>query len=219
MNLLNQVKHKIIQASIAKRFPLLNFGIKGFMSEEDSYFLYVSVLFSRPKSILEIGHFLGKSTAAICQAIRDAKYTTRFDSFDFPHQSIEAFEDYYSAIHKMPAYRASKAYTDIFDNGLNFTNVAKRNLENIGLASYVNLIAQDFRKSEYKSYDLIFADVLHDSAEILHNIADVLEFGHNETIYMFDDMNYQNISLIESQSKLTLIRQTGKVGAFRISSN
>lgn len=218
MNLLKQIKHKIIQTSIAKRFPLLNFVIKGFMSEEDSYFLYVSVLFSRPKSILEIGHFLGKSTAAICQAIRDAKLITRFDSFDFPHQSIEAFEDFYSILHKKTVH-ASKAYTDIFDNGLNFTNVAKRNLENIGLASYVNLIAQDFRKSEHKSYDLIFADVLHDSAEILHNIADVLEFGHNETKYMFDDMNYQNISLIESQSKLTLIRQTGKIGAFRINSN
>jgi len=218
MYLLNQVKHKIIQASIAKRFPLLNFDIKGFMSEEDSYFLYVSVLFSRPKSILEIGHFLGKSTAVICQAIRDAKFTTRFDSFDFPHQSTEAFEDYYSGIHKKTVH-ASKAYTDIFDNGLNFTQVAKRNLESIGLASYVNLIAKDFRKSEYKSYDLIFADVLHDSAEILHNIVDVLEFGHSETIYMFDDMNYQNIRLIESQSKLTLIRQTGKIGAFRISSN
>ena len=181
-------------------------------------FLYVSVLFSRPKSILEIGHFLGKSTAAICQAIRDAELTTRFDSFDFPHQSTEAFESYYSGIHKKTVH-ASKDYTDIFDSGLKFTHVAKRNLESIGLASYVNLIAQDFRKSEYKSYDLIFADVLHDSAEILHNLAEILEFGHNETIYMFDDMNYQNIQLIESQSKLTLIRQTGKVGAFRISSN
>jgi predicted O-methyltransferase YrrM len=181
-------------------------------------FLYVSVLFSRPKSILEIGHFLGKSTAAICQAIRDAELTTRFDSFDFPHQSTEAFESYYSGIHKKTVH-ASKDYTDIFDSGLKFTHVAKRNLESIGLASYVNLIAQDFRKSEYKSYDLIFADVLHDSAEILHNLAEILEFGHNETIYMFDDMNYQNIRLIESQSKLTLIRQTGKIGAFRISSN
>ena len=61
--------------------------------------------------------------------------------------------------------------------------------------------------------------MLHDSAEILHNLIDILKFGHNETIYMFDDMNYQNIQLIQSQSKLTLIRQTDKVGAFRISSN
>jgi hypothetical protein len=218
MNVLNSFKHKIVQASIAKRFPLMNFGIKGFMSEEDSYFLYASVLFSRPKSILEIGHYLGKSTAAICQAIRDAKILTRFDSFDIPHQSTEAFEEYYSGIHKKTVH-ASKAYTEIFDNGFNFTQVAKRNLESIGLAGYVNLIAQDFRKSERNSYDLIFADVLHDRAEILHNIADVLYFGHNKTTYMFDDMNYQNIQLIESQSKLTLIRKTGKVGAFRINSN
>jgi hypothetical protein len=39
MNVLYQVKHKIIQASIARRFPLLNFGIKGFMNEEDSFFI------------------------------------------------------------------------------------------------------------------------------------------------------------------------------------
>ena len=100
MKLINLAKHKVVQASVAKRFPLENANIKGFMSEEDSYFLYVSVLFSRPKSILEIGHYLGKSTAAICQAIRDARIDTRFDSFDLPFQSTQAFEEYYRGIHQ-----------------------------------------------------------------------------------------------------------------------
>lgn len=188
------------------------------MSEEDSIFLYTSVLFARPNSILEIGHFLGKSTAAICQAIKDSKIITRFDSYDLPHQSTEAFENYYSGIYKKAIY-ASKTYIDIFDNGLNFTQIAKRNLEGIGLASYVNLYAQDFRESEYKPYDLVFADVLHDTEEISHNIDDVLKFGHDDTIYMFDDMKDQNIQIIESQSKLALMRKIGKVGAFRIRSN
>lgn len=217
MNLLNRAKHKVVQTSVAKRFPLENSKIKGFMSEEDSFFLYASVLFSRPKSILEIGHYLGKSTAAICQAIRDAKVETRFDSFDFPHESTKAFEEYYRGIHQREYY-ASNAYSDVFNSGKNFTQVAKRNLEQVGLASFVNLIAKDFRESIHNSYDLIFADVLHDRAEISHNISDILAFGHPHTLYMFDDMTNHNIQQIENQSSLSFIRRTGKVGAFIISS-
>ena len=214
MKLLNEVKHKVIQSSVAKRFPLENSKIKGFMSEEDSYFLYVSVLFSRPKSILEIGHYLGKSTAAICQAIRDAKIESRFDSFDLPYESTEVFEEYYRGIHQREVH-ASRAYSDIFDSGMNFTQVAEKNLKNVGLESYVNLISKDFRESSQKSYDLVFADVLHDRAEIAHNISDVMKFGHTHTLYMFDDMKDQNIQQIESMSPLRLIRRTGKVGAFK----
>jgi predicted O-methyltransferase YrrM len=215
MHLTNLVKEKVVQKAVRLRFPLENFGIKGFMSEEDSYFLYSSVLFSRPKSILEIGHYLGKSTAAICQGIRDAQIVTRFDSFDLPYSSIEAFEEYYTTIHQREV-RATKSYTDIFDGGMTFTQVAKINLENVKLAEYVHLRAQDFRETENKDYDLIFADILHDKPEIEHNLFDIMKLGNNQTIYMFDDMEDQNIKQIESQSRLKLMRRTGKVGAFRV---
>jgi hypothetical protein len=208
-------KHKIKQKSVSKSLPLMNSHIKGFMSEEDSFFLYASILFARPKSILEIGHYLGKSTAAICEAIQDTEVPTRFDSFDFPFESTEAFEKYYGLIQNRLVH-ASKDYSVILDNGLSFTQIAQKNLENIGLAKYVNLIAKDFRESNHKTYDLIFADVLHDRGEIIYNLATILNFGNKETTYLFDDMKDQNIQLIESYSKLKLIKKIGKVGAFRI---
>jgi predicted O-methyltransferase YrrM len=215
MHLINLAKHKVVQKAVRLRFPLENVDIKGFMSDECSYFLYSSVLFSRPTSILEIGHYLGKSTAAICQGIRDGKIVTRFDSFDLPYESIEAFEEYYRVIHQREIH-ASKAYTDVFDSGMTFTQVAEMNLKHIKLDEYVNLKAQDFREAGYKDYELIFADILHDEAEINHNLPDVLRFGNNKTIYMFDDMNEQNIKQIESLSRLKFMRMTGKVGAFRV---
>jgi predicted O-methyltransferase YrrM len=214
MNLINLLKHKILQKAIKKSFPLRNVDMQGFMSAEDSFFLYSSVLFSRPKSVLEIGHFLGKSTAAICQAIRDAKLEARFDSFDRPYESTEAFEEYYRNIHQRE-YHAEKVYSNILDRGLTFTQLAQANLANLDLSQYVNLRSQDFREAEFSAYDLIFSDVLHDKAEIDHNIADVTRFGHNETIYLFDDMSEKNIKLIELNSSLKLIRSVGKVGAFR----
>lgn len=183
------------------------------MDEDDSYFLYVGVLFSRPESILEIGHYLGKSTAAICQAIRDAGLVTRFDSFDLPYKSPDEFEEYYSKIHNKKI-EASLAYSEYLGSGKVFTDSATKNLKQIGLDTYVNLFAKDFRDSGYQSYDLIFADVLHDSEEINHNLSDILKFGHSRTIYMFDDMKHGNIELIESISNLRAIRKTGKIAAF-----
>jgi predicted O-methyltransferase YrrM len=204
-------KHKVIQMSVSKRFPLENANVKGFMNEEDSFFLYASVLFSRPESILEIGHYLGKSTAAICQAIRDAKIKTRFDSFDLPYETTEAFEDYYKSIHQQEVH----ASVNLFPSGKNFTQSAKRNLEDLDLVSYVNLTASDFRESKFNSYDLIFADVLHDSSEITLNLPDILKLGTPKTLYLFDDMRQENIEQVERQSQLRLIRKTGKVGAFK----
>lgn len=185
------------------------------MDEDDSYFLYVSVLFSQPRSILEIGHYLGKSSAAICQAIRDGGFTSQFDSFDLPYQSEKEFEEYYTSIHNRGII-ASDAYAGILRKGEIFTNVARRNLAEINLIRFVNLYAQDFRESATESYDLIFADILHDKDEILHNISDVVSKGNKNTLFMFDDMKAENILLIESVTNLKLIRKTGKIGAFRL---
>jgi predicted O-methyltransferase YrrM len=183
------------------------------MDEDDSFFLYTSVLFSRPKSILEIGHYLGKSTAAICQAIRESRLVTRFDSYDLPYQSSLEFEEYYSNVHKREVH-AIDAYSRILDQGNIFTDVAKQNLKAIGLEKFVNLFAMDFRKSEQGSYDLIFADILHDADEIRHNLDDILNLGHPKTLYLFDDMKAENIHLVESLTPLRLIRKIGKIGAF-----
>jgi hypothetical protein len=215
LKILNRVKHVLVRNVLNKRLPLENSRIQGFMDEDDSYFLYVSVLFSQPKSILEIGHYLGKSSAAICQAIRDGGFTSQFDSFDLPYQSETEFEDYYTTIHKREII-ASDAYASILRKGEIFTNVARKNLANINLSSYVNFYAQDFRESTTETYDLIFADILHDKDEIHHNINDVLTKGNKDSLYMFDDMKAENIHLIESITNLKLIRKTGKVGAFRM---
>ena len=198
---------------LRQKLELENSEIKGFMNYEDSFFLYVSVLFSRPKSILEIGHFLGKSTAAISQAIRDGNIITNFDSFDLPFNSTEEFENYYTSVHQRPI-KASSDYSNVLGRGDNFTQVAKDNLSKIGLSQFVNLKAQDFRESLNKNYDLIFADILHDSFEIHHNLNDIIKFGYSKTIFMFDDMNQQNIHTIEEISNLRLIKLTGKIGAF-----
>ena len=175
--IINRLKHYIVAKVLEKKLYVGNEEVKGWLSQEDSYFLYLSVLFSRPKSILEIGHCFGKSTAAICQAIKDAKINCRFDSFDLDFDSIEYYEEYFSSIHKQKI--SIKPFTaDVLRSGNTLSSVAQKNLTELNLEKYVNLITSDFRKSNFLSYDLIFADTMHEKEEIKNNLNDIIKFSH-----------------------------------------
>jgi predicted O-methyltransferase YrrM len=196
-----------------KKMYVGNEGIKGWLSQEDSYFLYLSVLFSRPKSILEIGHCFGKSTAAICQAIKDAKIICKFDSFDLDFDSVEHYEEYFSLVHKQKVI-IKPVNAEVLRSGKTLSSVAYKNLAELKLEKFVNLITSDFRKSNHQNYDLIFADTMHEKEEINNNLNDIIKFSHENTLFMFDDMKNENIALIESSSNLILVRRSGKIGLF-----
>jgi predicted O-methyltransferase YrrM len=196
-----------------KKMYVGNEGIKGWLSQEDSYFLYLSVLFSRPKSILEIGHCFGKSTAAICQAIKDAKIICKFDSFDLDFDSVEHYEEYFSLVHKQKVI-IKPVNAEVLRSGKTLSSVAYKNLAELKLERFVNLITSDFRKSNHQNYDLIFADTMHEKEEINNNLNDIIKFSHENTLFMFDDMKNENIALIESSSNLILVRRSGKIGLF-----
>jgi predicted O-methyltransferase YrrM len=196
-----------------KKMYVGNEGIKGWLSQEDSYFLYLSVLFSRPKSILEIGHCFGKATAAICQAIKDAKIICKFDSFDLDFDSVEHYEEYFSSVHKQKVI-IKPVTAEVLRSGKTLSSVAHKNLAELKLEKFVNLITSDFRKSNHQNYDLIFADTMHEKEEINNNLNDIIKFSHENTLFMFDDMKNENIALIESSSNLILVRRFGKIGLF-----
>lgn len=195
-----------------------NEEVKGWLSQEDSFFLYLSVLFSRPKSILEIGHCFGKSTAAICKAIKDAQIECRFDSFDLGFEGIEHYESYFSLVHKQKVV-IKPVFADLLRSGQSFSSVAQKNLTELNLEKYVNLITSDFRKSNFLSYDLIFADTMHEKYEIENNLNDIINYSHSNTLFLFDDMKNENISQIESSSSLVFVRRSGKIGLFTHTSN
>ena len=99
---------------IFKDKPLVpNKKIQGFFSNTDSLALYFTVLNHNPKSILEIGHFLGKSTAAICSAIKQMNQSVDFDSYDLPFKSESEFVHFYSKVHQKPVL-PSKKFKDLY---------------------------------------------------------------------------------------------------------
>ncbi len=215
MKALSALKHGVLQSSMKRIFPLENEQIVGFMSSEDSLFLYLSVLFTRPKSVLEIGHFQGKSTAAICQAIRDGNFRCNFKSFDLPFENEEEFSSFYGKVHQKEI-QVGEEYRKLYEIGSTSTAIAQKNMRDLGFQTLVDLQASDFRKCPIQGFDLIFADVLHEEKEIRLNLDDIVSYAHPNSTLMFDDVNKSNIELIEQLSDLKFIRQVGKVGYFNL---
>ena len=132
--------------------------------------------------------------------------------------SIEYYEEYFSSIHKQKI-SIKPFIADVLRSGNTLSSVAQRNLTELNLEKFVNLITSDFRKSNFLSYDLIFADTMHEKEEIKNNLNDIIKFSHSNTLFLFDDMKNENISQIESSSSLVFVRRSGKVGLFTHTTN
>jgi hypothetical protein len=198
-----------------KSKPLVpNKRIDGFFSETDSLALYFTILSQSPKSILEIGHFLGKSTAAICSAINVMSHKVEFDSYDLPFTSEADFIEFYSPVHQR-SVSPSKKFQKVYKKRTTSTELARMNLHKVGLENFVNLQAKDYTKEEVKKYDFIFSDAVHDIPEITLHLPHITDRSNAGATWVFHDQNEENISFVTQNSNSTLIFRIGSLAIYR----
>ena len=198
-----------------KSKPLIpNKRIDGFFSEADSLALYFTVLNQDPKSILEIGHFLGKSTAAICSAINSMSRRIEFDSYDLPFTSEAEFIEFYSPVHQR-LVSPSEKFQKVYKKQTTSTELARINLQKVGLENFVNLHAKDYTKEQVKVYDFIFSDAVHDIPEITLHLPHITERSNAGATWVFHDQNEENISFVTQNSSSTLIFRIGSLAIYR----
>lgn len=195
--------------------PLVpNKRIDGFFSETDSLALYFTVLNQSPKSILEIGHFLGKSTAAICSAIKVMPGKVDFDSYDLPFTSEADFIEFYTPVHQRSVF-PSKKFRKVYKKRTTSTELARMNLQKVGLENFVNLQAMDYTKEQVKYYDFIFSDAVHDIPEIALHLPHIINRSRARATWVFHDQNEANISFVTQNSNSSLIFKTGSLAVYR----
>lgn len=143
-------------------------SIPGWFTANEARLLYTTVALIRPQSLLEIGTFLGRSTATIALAIRDGAFTCSFTSIDFDFADEAAFRAQFPIVHGRPTAMPME-YHLAFTQGLSSSAYARGQLKQHGLDSLVTLISGDFQIVAQGRYDLIMADCLHDQDEIDRN--------------------------------------------------
>ena len=188
-------------------------SITGWFSRRECRRLYVTaVMTSGP--ILEIGHFLGRSTACICEAIRDVDKPRVFRSYDLGFRSSAEFKQYYDRLHKRDVPVPPQYEDVVFSRGTTTTEVAAQNLRELGLDRFVQLVSGDAFELNHDKYDLIFCDAVHEPHEIDVTVPQLVARSNHGCIWALHDMNQVNIERVIALANAEFCELTGSLGTF-----
>jgi len=193
--------------------PLAFESIPGWFSRAEACLLYVLAYLSQGR-VLEVGHFLGRSTSAICEGIRASGRRIEFESYDLGFKNSRDFIAYYSKLYGTTSFPVPPEYEHlVYSKGLTTTEIAGHHLARFGLAGMVHLISGDFSEDR-TSYDLIFADIMHDPTEIARNLPLVTERSSAHCTWAFHDMTDENIRCVLASSPAVLIARADSLAVF-----
>jgi Methyltransferase domain len=198
------------------RTKLVFTNIPGWFSVEEAEALYTLAATTSAGRILEIGHFLGRSTSAICEGIRDAGSLTEFNSYDLGFTSGDEFTAHFQQVHDTASHQVPEEYEQLVCSQNKTTSeIARINLSRFNLDRFVNLISGDFTVMDATQYGLIFCDALHDHGEIALNLPHVIAVSSDDCVWAFHDMVPGNVADVLSMSCARLIRVVDTLGIFR----
>jgi hypothetical protein len=195
---------------------LVSPNIPGWFGVEEAETLYLLAATTTAERMLEVGHFLGRSTSAICEGIRDAGRTVEFKSYDLGFTSPEEFVAHYRQIHDTVSSQVPAEYNElVFSQKKTTTEIARAHLTRFGLETFVNLISGDFTALDQSRYGFIFCDAMHDSGEIGLNLPPVMAASADDCVWAFHDMTESNVAEVLRISPAHLIRVIDTLGIFR----
>lgn len=196
-------------------YNLQGFDIPGWFKFDECVKLYELAL-TTDGPILEIGHFLGRSTSFICQGIRDSKIEKHFTSYDLGFTSYEEVQKFYFEMYgsdmKIPSM-----YDIAFLNNATTTEMAKIHLQKLNLDNYVNLVSGNFIELDSDKYNFIFSDAMHDVIEIENNLPHVIEHSTEKCLWAFHDMDENTINFVLKNSNVKYIGLVKTLGIFEYS--
>jgi len=187
-------------------------SIPGWMSCDECQELY-GLAMSANGPILEIGHFLGRSTACICAGIRDSGRGNSFRSYDLGFRTDAEFREFYDRIHQRPT-PVPDLHQQVFQSGRISTDIARENLERYGLVGFVELVSGNFIELDRDRYAFVFCDAVHETNEIRHNLPHIMERSASSAVWAFHDMYGINATLVEELSGARLVERVGSLGIF-----
>ena len=205
--------HELNKLTIKYPRKLISGSIPGWFFKSECRFLYLLTLVT-DGPILEIGHFLGRSTSNICQALRDSGKKRLFDSYDLGFTTSEEYKKFYCSVHKQDITVPQEYEDFVYNKNTTTTKLARKNLNKYGLAKYVNLVSGNFIKFNKNKYDFILCDAMHEPNELLHNLRYIVRDSNKKCIWLFHDMTNKNIGVVLKNSKSLFVDSVDSLGVF-----
>jgi hypothetical protein len=222
-NLLRRTGYTLTR--VTPRTNLVCQHIPGWFSVREAEALYFLAATAQASRFLEVGHFLGRSTSAICEGIRDAGAAVEFNSYDLGFRNSDDFVAHYKRVHNTTSTQVPEEFEElVFAEGKTTTEIARSHLGRFGLTNFVKLISGDFTKLDSSRYGFIFCDALHDEGEIRANLPCVIQASNPGCVWAFHDMTPDNIEIVMSYHErcgprahgaIRLIKTIDTLGVFR----
>jgi hypothetical protein len=191
-------------------------NIPGWFSVEEAEALYILAATTSARRILEVGHFLGRSTSAICEGIRDAGIAIEFNSYDLGFTSADEFVAHYRRVYDTASFQVPRECDElVFSKKKTTSEIAKVHLGRFDLDRFVKLISGDFTVLDRTQYGFIFCDAMHDHGEIALNLPHVVGASNDDCVWAFHDMTSSNVADVLAMSPARLIRVVDTLGIFR----
>ena len=196
--------------------------MNGWFRPDECRRLYMVTAMTRGP-ILEVGHFVGRSTACICEAIHDMRKSREFRSYDLGFQSNSEFKAYRSSlefkayfdnIHKADLHAPDLYKELVYSKDTTTTEIALQNLKSLQLDRYVTLISGNAFELDHSKYDLIFCDAVHEPNEIAANIPHIIARSNHGCVWAFHDMDKRNIDIVLSLPNVEYIDLINSLGIF-----
>ncbi|PDW03897.1 class I SAM-dependent methyltransferase [Candidatus Viridilinea mediisalina] len=184
------------------RLPSGQMRLPGWLTPREQQTLY-ALAYLLPGPILEIGSWLGRSTACLASGIRDSTQAKTLVAVDLKLKP-EYFRPYadkigffYPSTSDLPLAVVDKEdftrnVEPIIRAPGGSRQVLRENLTNLDLIDLVHVVICDFRDAPVLPYRLVFCDVTHDPIEIERNIPDMAHLLAPGTILACHDIDATN---------------------------
>jgi hypothetical protein len=153
-------------------------------------------------SILEVGPWLGKSTACIAAGIASRDIPVPFTTVELNPTAdqwteVDELWHFYPDPDLPPLGATPKqewrAIEKVVSHPLGVVGLLRRNLERVGVASLVDVVVGDFRQvSLHPPYGLLFSDTMHTPEEIDRYATDLRALLAEGSVFACHDMTPAN---------------------------
>ena len=171
----------------------LFFPPEGFINLFECYNLY-KLGKKIPGPFLEIGPWVGRSTACIAHGIKKSGKKKEFHTGDIGFSTEKEWEDFFgsSLEQKIPKVR-NRYLKHIIREGGSIQSLIE-NLRNRKLDEFVTVHKGNFRDIAFgKKFNLIFCDATHDLKEIEINIPKIKKMLSDEGVLVCDDIKTEEM--------------------------
>lgn len=181
-------------------------GIEGWLRPDERRALYALARWL-PGPFLEIGPWVGLSTAIIAYAIKDSGSNKQFVTCEL-NPNLLNYRPYNGGIGFFVPPDSTVPYGvcsfDVFERLIKPVITAdggvigqlRKNLTTKGLASFVSIVEGDFSRVPDVGYTFVFSDTMHDPAEIQRNAARLKPLLRRNTILACHDTDRRNEELL-----------------------